>query len=719
MQSLDSETNTLAYLFQESGFISHSLGAAVYTIFLILLLTRWRNRPWFTATLIATAAMIAWNIALSIYFTVKGSLFYVHIFEVAHYAAWYYLLMTVLGVNFSSITTMISHRASHIILLSFISVVLVLFTGLFTIPYTLAIPESGPFIRAGLNVLTLMGYMILSIIGLVLVEQVFMNTKRNSHWHIKFLCIGIATIFSYDFYVFSIGVLYQALDQVVWSVRGLVDSLAMPLIAISLSRSLRWSNKLSISRQFIFRSGTLLICAIYLGVVGLVGYYIGEYGGSWGTPLRIILFAGAIIVLILLVFSGRMRSLLRVLLNRHLFESNYDYRKEWIQLTQALSSNKTEEPLPERAIRGLADIVESPGGALWLRTDNKSFEQNFVLNMPWLDHSTIEQTHPMLDFLKNKERIIDVDEYRQTPDVYDHLSLPDWLVNMHRAWLVIPLLLHGELQGFMLLSHSRTKNLNLDSEDYDIIRIAGRQSASFLAEMQAANALMVSQQFEAVNRTSAFIVHDLKTVTAQLSLLIKNAEKHKSNPAFIDDMINTTKHSVDKMTTLIQQLRNKEPTTQLESINLLEILQQVIERQKKFKPVPSLLEAAEALMVNANYDQLASTIGHIIQNAQDATENDGYIHITLIDNGNGMAHLNIVDNGQGMDGNFIHNELFKPFSSTKGLTGMGIGVYQSRVYLRSIGGNITVSSQIGEGSHFCLVIPIIQSIVPVTDHKNA
>ena len=53
-----------------------------------------------------------------------------------------------------------------------------------------------------------------------------------------------------------------------------------------------------------------------------------------------------------------------------------------------------------------------------------------------------------------------------------------------------------------------------------------------------------------------------------------------------------------------------------------------------------------------------------------------------------------------MDEDFINNKLYKPFKTTKGDKGMGIGVYETREIITALGGTIEVSSELGKGTHF-------------------
>jgi signal transduction histidine kinase len=71
----------------------------------------------------------------------------------------------------------------------------------------------------------------------------------------------------------------------------------------------------------------------------------------------------------------------------------------------------------------------------------------------------------------------------------------------------------------------------------------------------------------------------------------------------------------------------------------------------------------------------------------------------------GKAVVEIEDTGIGMDEEFIRHCLFRPFESTKGLTGMGIGAYESKFYIEALGGGLQVQSVPGKGTIFRLELP--------------
>ena len=79
-----------------------------------------------------------------------------------------------------------------------------------------------------------------------------------------------------------------------------------------------------------------------------------------------------------------------------------------------------------------------------------------------------------------------------------------------------------------------------------------------------------------------------------------------------------------------------------------------------------------------------------------------------LDATDGQAVLRVIDQGAGMDAEFIRQRLFRPFDSTKGSKGMGIGAYQAREYARGLGVDVEVQSEPGKGTEFCIRLPLCQ-----------
>lgn len=314
----------------------------------------------------------------------------------------------------------------------------------------------------------------------------------------------------------------------------------------------------------------------------------------------------------------------------------------------------------------------------------------------------------MIRFMEEKRWIVDLNESRQQLDeIYDGLGIPEWLEEDQDYWLLVPLLQEERMIGFVVLQQPRAPQA-LNWENRDLLRTAGMQTASYLALYQAADALADARQFEGFNRLSAFVIHDLKNLIAQLSLVAKNAAKHKHNPEFVDDAIRTIENSVDKMNRLMAQLRSADASGKNDNkpLDLVQEIREVVDSRANASPSPSFQSHVERAMVLGQEDRLGAVFGHVLQNALDATPADGTVSVELrVARGN--AIVEIRDTGTGMDSDFVQNRLFRPFDSTKGLTGMGIGAYECREVVQAAGGQVGVDSQLGQGTVFRIMLPLI------------
>jgi len=583
-------------------------------------------------------------------------------------------------------------------------------TGLFVFlsvlqlfPYEILILDHLALDFAYLNDLRIVFYLTLSIIGISLVEQFFRNTSTETRSIIKYLCLGLGLGFFYDFYLYADALLFKRIDPLIWESRGAINALIAPLVAVSVRRNPDWSLTVFVSKQVVFHTTGILGAGIYLLAMASIGYYIKYFGGEYGDFFRIVFFASAIVMLFILISSGQFRAKLKVFLNKHFFQYQYDYRDEWLNLINSLSAFDDSKSLYQRVIMVMSGIMDSANGSLWKCRD----EGCQCIATTNSREMKIEpgQWRNTLAFLNKTNWIIDTDEYKDNRSVYENLQLPEPAVSNEAIWLIVPLIHEEKVHSFVTISRSASiKNLNW--ENRDLLMMAGRQAASYMVLEEAANALAQAQQFEGFNRLSAFVIHDLKNLIAQLSLVTSNAARHKHNPAFVDDVIVTIENSVGKMNRLMLQLKSAGINEKRQAVDIVSVVEEVINEKQRQLPKPRLLNLlTKSVPLKAETERLSAIIGHIIQNAQDATPDHGSVDVLIEESGN-YLQLTVRDNGSGMDESFIQKRLFKPFDTTKGLTGMGIGAYECREFIQSMNGEIEVESEPGQGTDFVIRIPV-------------
>lgn len=673
--------------------VGYGLAALAYLGLSGLIVASWRRRPQGRQLVLATGLSAAWGAfsALTALGALPPQLGLAA--EVARNGAWLALLLYILQLRLPSDAAL----PAPIRLIRILSGILVGVLLLASV-YPFIAPTQPVLARWAGN----LGLVLLTVMGLVLTEQVYRSTRPEDRWAIKFLCLGLGGLFVYDFYLYANAALFNAMDAQVWAARGYVAALVTPLIAVSAARNPEWAAPVGLSRSMAFHTASLLAAGIYLLLMASAGYYLRLFGGEWGNVVQTVFIFAAAMLLVLLMFSGTLRARLRVFLSKHFFSYRYDYREEWLNFTRTLTEGRPGEQLCERAVEALAGLLESPGGALWMREGDAGYQRASHWN--WADLQGTEPADaPFIQWLASKQWVVDLDEMKVRRDLYGDLSTPAWLEHADNAWLVVPLMLHEELLGFVVLKHS-LGNVTFNWEVSDLLKVAARQAAAHLAQMRASNQLIVARQFESFNRTTTFVIHDLKNLIAQLSLLLANAEKHKHKPEFQADMLDTVANAVTRMNKVLAQLRRGSDAAQAQSVVLADILDEAVASKQAFKLRPTLELPPASLRVRAERDRLTRAIGHLLQNALEATPPTGQVTLRAFEEA-GRAIIEIVDTGCGMDDEFIRTRLFQPFDSTKG-AGMGIGAYECRETLRALGGNIEVDSTPGLGTHFRLSLPL-------------
>jgi putative PEP-CTERM system histidine kinase len=678
---------------------SYSVAAAAFCAFSLRMTLRWRGGLRAVLLLSATVASTLWaaaELTLALWpsaatWVAANSL------DTVRYALWFAFLYSLVG-RFAVNTV---RAGAKIVLVPWWLIVAVA-VGLIS---SVALPDREPLRsmlgdRAGMIVYAVrVG---LAVVGLVLVERLFRSAAAQARWAVKPLCLGLAGIFGFDLFFYSDAMLFGRHDLDIWVARGVAHALVIPFLAIAAARNPAWTIEMHLSRGAVLRSTALLASGIFLLAVAVAGYFVRFVGGELGKALQIEFLFAALLLLGLAVFSGSFRSKLKVFVSKHFFSYRYDYREEWLRFTRTLSADSSPQGVQQHSIKALADLVESPAGALWLRQGDPSFRPAARWNMPAVN--AVEPADgPLGKFLERTGWVIDLTEHVSAPERYPGLTLPEWLVSLPGAWLVVPLPSHTGLVGFVVLVTARA-SIKVDWEVLDLLKTAGRQAASYLGQIQVTEALLEARKFDAFNRMSAFVVHDLKNLVAQLSLLLRNAERHRSNPEFQRDMLMTVGNVVERMNKLMLQLRTgATPVEKPRPVDLETIIREVC-LAKSDQTVSIDMDLTSGISAMGHADQLEHVIGHLVQNALDATGGRGKVAVRLRRDGE-AAVIEVTDNGVGMTPEFVRDRLFKPFQTTK-TTGMGVGVYESSQYVTERGGRILVDSTANVGTRVRVVLPL-------------
>lgn len=542
--------------------------------------------------------------------------------------------------------------------------------------------------------------------ALVLVHNLYAGAMAQQRVALRWTCMALATIWGYDLNLYTIAYLSHSLPVELEALRGLVQVGVAGLLTIGAVRG-RSALRFSPSRAVAFQSLSLLVIGGYMILMVGAAQSLAWLGGNASQLAQLgFVFVTSVLVVAILP-SGRVRGWLKVMLAKHFFQHRYDYRAEWLRFTRTIGRASTHAPsLHERVVQAVADITDSAAGLLLTQAESGELVLAARWQWPTADVPAEALSPEEVAFFEKRGFIVDLDELRAGVDHQgERKAVPDWLIEEHSAWALVPLLHYDRLVGLVVLGRPPVAR-KLDWEDFDLLRVVGMQLASYLAEHAGQSALLEASRFDEFNRRMAFVMHDIKNLASQLSLLSRNAEKHAENPAFRADMLITLRNSADKLNALLARLSRYGGSggERVEDIDASEVIRSVAARYNAPGQVQVHVTHDAPCHVLASRELLEQVVLHLVQNAIDASPEG--MAVFLQANIDGLyGSIEVIDTGCGMSAEFIRNRLFKPFVSTKA-GGFGIGAFEAREMVRSMRGKLEVESREGLGSRFTVRLPL-------------
>lgn len=676
-------------LLQFTGDWGHALAAVLFAALGIFVLRRREDKT--DPRLLAAALLLTSCWALSVSFGGVAQLMS-GLSESIRNAAWLLLLFALLrrrsnataGVMMA-VVAVYAAVAGLLVLQSFADLVWRQF------------PRDSDLHRAVLAV-SIVLRMMTAVGSLLLIHHLFMNTPPVARTRIALLLGALAAMFTYDLNLYAFAYFAPHRVNELYALRGLLMALLAPVIAIGVRKDL--AGRLKLSRTLTFRSLSLAAALFYVVLLSAAAVVVELVAGPLARMIEIgFVFFMAVTALVLLP-SPQMRAFWKVQVMKHFFQHRYDYRLEWMRFGETIGrAGDHAAPLGERIARAVADITESPAAMLLLRGEDGAlaFETHWNWPLAQGSHATVATDQALL--LERTGWIVDIEATKEDEGGF---QLPDWIAQDARAWALVPLLHFGKLIGAILLARPPIDR-RLDWEDFDMLRAAGRQAATYLSEAQGSQALEDGRRFDEFNRRFAFIIHDVKNLVSQLSLLARNAERHADNPAFRRDMVLTLNESVGKLNDMLARLsqHNRARAEEPRPIAIGALARQVARGRARQHPVTVSGDAPLAMADPARTEQI---LVHLLQNAIDASAPDSPVELRLSSDAT-HALVEVIDAGHGMTADFVRRELFKPFSSSKA-GGFGIGAFEARTLAQAMGGRIDVESTAGAGSRFTVRLPL-------------
>jgi len=539
-----------------------------------------------------------------------------------------------------------------------------------------------------------------AVCELLLIENLYLNLPDYSRWHVALPCVLLGGVACFDILLCADLVLFQKASMSLVGAHAVALIIVAPLLATAAARDERHRINPRFSRTAVFHSATLILSGTVLLALSAAGALFRQFGADWSWTAEISLFFAALIGIATLLTSGSARSRLQRTVVEHFFAHRYDYRRQWLNCIDTLSDIRLQgrTALHSRAIRAMADVVDSPAGALFLREGNAgAFQWSGSWNMPASAALALE--HPVVAAMCDGNDIATLDGDSAAEGQGSRAPPLDQL---GRLWLAVPLMTGNQQIGFVVVAPPRAP-FQLDQEVFDLLRIVGREVASFVAEQRATHVLLETRQLHDYGKRFAFVAHDIKNVSSQLSLLLSNAERHIANPEFQRDMLETVNASVRKITALLQRLDAPQADQAPAMLAPMPQLEAIVATYRRVRKTALSLEHDRATAVVAvSPDAFDTAVTHLLNNAIEAS--NGAPVLIRIRHDVEQVVIDIIDSGPGMTLEFVRSRLFQPFGTSK-CRGSGIGAFQARELLRESGGDVQAISSPGAGTTMRLLLP--------------
>lgn len=564
--------------------------------------------------------------------------------------------------------------------------------------------ELGPRAAAVAFDLTVMFRLLVTVGALVLVHNLYAGASSPSRLALRWPAAGLAVLWGFDLNLYAIAYLSDSWPIEIGAFRGLAIVVLASLLVIGAAKG-REELRFRPSRTVTFHTFSLLLIGAYLLAMVAIAQWLAFFGGDFARLMALAFLTVASVCALFVLPSPRMRRVLKVTLAKHLFQHRYDYRAEWLRFTRTIGkSGPQASPLEERVVQAVADVAESPAGLLLAPGDNGEFTLAARWQWPEIEVPGSTLSASSVAFFEREGFIADLDDLRSGREERGEAAhIPGWLRNDARAWALVPLIHYEQLVGIVVLARPPVPR-SFDWEDFDLLRVVGQQLASYLAEHASQEALAESSRFDDFHRRIAFVMHDIKNLASQLSLLARNAELHADKPDFRADMLVTLRNSADKLNALLARLSRYGggAVENMGEVDAADVARSVVEGFRGVHTVS--LAQCERCTVIANRESLEQVLAHLIRNGIDASEPDAPVFLSLTSDGL-QACFEVVDSGCGMSPEFVRNKLFKPFVSTK-QSGFGIGAFEARELVRAMRGRLEVQSREGLGSRFMVRLPL-------------
>ena len=543
-------------------------------------------------------------------------------------------------------------------------------------------------------------------LGLAQLELVLRASREPVRHKLKFVVIGLGGLAGFQIYQASQMLLFPVWQAGHVLVSSVVTTLALCLIAYGLGRTRLREVLVNtyVSPQALFGTVTFIVIGLYLLAVGAVGEWLRQTDQPLGVGLSVVVVFGALVGLAIAAFSKTVRADIRRFITRNFYRSKYDYRVQWLQVTEAFQQAAHKEAIMDRLLDLLITNFATKTISIWsFREADRRFCQVRSMTAE-KEPVPIELSHPVIVQLLERDEPVLIEKGLAGRN--DGAASPGDPLAASGAALCFPIRAQGQLTAFVALG-KQLHGEAYGTDDCDLLHGIAHHVGTLLSHANLAEERQAAAELEALHRFSVFCLHDLKNLAARLSLVAQNAENHGKDPAFQESVMRTVADTAKKMTTLMSKLSLKSfkpmPVAAPEPIDMSNLIDETVAPIREDGHVRLYVSGEPVPPVMAVREHIHQVLLNVVLNAKQAIGQDGTICVTTGQQ-NGSVVVTIEDTGVGIPASKL-STLFRPSQSSRP-GGLGVGLYQCKQIVEAHRGTIQLRSEEGKGTQVRIELPI-------------
>lgn len=562
------------------------------------------------------------------------------------------------------------------------------------------------------------GFIVLaSCVAIFQVERMLRSFPDPLRYRLKYVLIGLGGLACISIaQAFHVVVVSAWRQDDVWA-GGIASFSSLVVMALGLKRwrGPRMIQKIQISHHALYASLAVVCVSGYFVLVGMVAAVVQQTDWEAKESLGLILIFLALMGLVIVMLSRRIRVEFQQVVSRHFFKAKYDYREKWLEVTETFAACQDVQQILNRYLEWLSRTFGTSRVTIWkyfdvdgryhqIRKERRRRKLTENDRSPHVSEPIpIPETHPLIQQLKAQQEPLLV--------LAGQRAAEDWreFLDVTHAHVCVPLVTgQGRLLGFCTLSHESVYE-GYDRDDFDLLRAIAHHVTMLLIQFELVEERSSAAKWEAVHRFSAFYLHDLKNLAMSLSLVAQNAAQYGSNIEFQASAMQTVKNTSQRIIDLMGELSRqaKEPNlsegavTELVDVNLL--IQDTLAAINDSGCQPNFSPGLEVPVLQLKKEAIKQVFLNLILNARQATGRKGTIDISTAYDGEQVI-VELIDTGGGMSVAQLE-KIFQPFKSSK-KNGLGVGLFQSKRIVEDHHGVIHIESQEGRGTTVIVTFPV-------------